>query len=428
MAYKKSTYRPRIIDDLLRQQLSAVGAVLIEGPKQCGKTTSAEKASNSQLYMSDPTNLTRNLTLAKLKPNLLLQGPTPRLVDEWQIAPELWDTARFEIDHRGKIGQFIFTGSAVPADRSKIFHSGTGRFAWLRMRTMSLFESGESNGQVSLRELFDGHLDIAATNDYDLEAVAFMACRGGWPAALGLSKKAALLHATNYCDAIVNTDISRVDNMERNPDQTRKLLRSYARNQGSQTPISALIQDMQLVNSDAENRRTVTSYLNALQQIFVIEDLPAWNPNLRSKTAIRTSDTRYFSDPSLCAAALGIRPHDLVLHPETFGFIVETLCIRDLRVYADALDGEVYHYRDKNNLECDAVLHRRNGSFGLIEIKLGGDAAVEQGASTLQALASKIDHEKMGKPAFLMVLTAVGDFAYQREDGVLVVPIGCLRD
>lgn len=427
MAYK-TNYRPRIIDSLLHQQLSAVGGVLIEGPKQCGKTTTAEEASNSQIYMSDPTNQKRNLSLAKLNPNLLLRGATPRLVDEWQIAPELWDTARFEIDHRKEVGQFIFTGSAVPTDRSKIFHSGTGRFAWLKMRTMSLFESGESNGQVSLRELFDGHLDIACTNDYDLEAVAFMACRGGWPAALELSKQAALLHATNYCDAIVNTDISRVDGIERNPDQTRRLLRSYARNQGSQTPISALIQDMQLVNSDAENRRTVSSYLNALQQIFVIEDLKAWNPNLRSKTAIRTSDTRYFSDPSLCATALGIGPHDLVLHPETFGFIFETLCIRDLRVYADALDGEVYHYRDKNNLECDAVLHRRNGSFGLIEIKLGGDAAVEHGASTLRRLAAKIDVEKMGKPSFLMVLTAVGDFAYQREDGVLVVPICCLRD
>lgn len=427
MAYK-TNYRPRIIDSLLHQQLSAVGGVLIEGPKQCGKTTTAEEASNSQIYMSDPTNQKRNLSLAKLNPNLLLRGATPRLVDEWQIAPELWDTARFEIDHRKEVGQFIFTGSAVPADRSKIFHSGTGRFAWLKMRTMSLFESGESNGQVSLRELFDGHLDIACTNDYDLEAVAFMACRGGWPAALELSKQAALLHATNYCDAIVNTDISRVDGIERNPDQARRLLRSYARNQGSQTPISALIQDMQLVNSDAENRRTVSSYLNALQQIFVIEDLKAWTPNLRSKTAIRTSDTRYFSDPSLCATALGIGPHDLVLHPETFGFIFETLCIRDLRVYADALDGEVYHYRDKNNLECDAVLHRRNGSFGLIEIKLGGDAAVEHGASTLRRLAAKIDVEKMGKPSFLMVLTAVGDFAYQREDGVLVVPICCLRD
>lgn len=427
MTYK-TNYRPRIIDSLLHQQLSAVGGVLIEGPKQCGKNTTAEEASNSQIYMSDPTNQKRNLSLAKLNPNLLLRGATPRLVDEWQIAPELWDTARFEIDHRKEVGQFIFTGSAVPADRSKIFHSGTGRFAWLKMRTMSLFESGESNGQVSLRELFDGHLDIACTNDYDLEAVAFMACRGGWPAALELSKQAALLHATNYCDAIVNTDISRVDGIERNPDQTRRLLRSYARNQGSQTPISALIQDMQLVNSDAENRRTVSSYLNALQQIFVIEDLKAWTPNLRSKTAIRTSDTRYFSDPSLCATALGIGPHDLVLHPETFGFIFETLCIRDLRVYADALDGEVYHYRDKNNLECDAVLHRRNGSFGLIEIKLGGDAAVEHGASTLRMLAAKIDVEKMGKPSFLMVLTAVGDFAYQREDGVLVVPICCLRD
>ena len=424
----KTIYRPRIIDILLQQQLSAVGAVLIEGPKQCGKTSSAVEVCNSRLYMSNPTDLKRNLSLAKLNPGLLLRGKTPRLIDEWQIAPELWDTARFEIDHRREVGQFIFTGSAVPADRSKIFHSGTGRFAWLKMRTMSLFESGESNGQVSLRELFDGHLDIACTNAYDLEAVAFLACRGGWPAALGLPAKAALLHAANYYDAIVNTDISRVDNVERNPNRVKRLLRSYARNQGSQTPISALVQDMQLVDSETENRKTVASYLNALQQIFVIEDLKAWNPNLRSKTAIRTSDTRYFSDPSLCATALGIGPHNLVLHPETFGFIFETLCIRDLRVYADALDGEVYHYRDKNNLECDAVLQRRNGSFGLIEIKLGGDAAVERGASTLRMLAAKIDVEKMGKPSFLMVLTAVGDFAYQREDGVLVVPICCLRD
>lgn len=425
---EKASYRPRVVDRILQRQLSAMGAVLIEGPKQCGKTTTAEQTARSVLYMSASERLGQNLQLAQVRPDILLRGDTPRLIDEWQMAPQLWDAVRFEVDHRKATGQFILTGSAVPADRSKIFHTGTGRFAWIHMRTMSLFESGESNGEVSLKELFDGHLDIAAENPLDYEKVAFLACRGGWPAALDQSEDAALLRAYNYHDAVIHADMSRVDGVARDAMRAERLIRSYARNQGSQTPISVLCADMKLEGSDPDNRKTVAEYLNALRQIFVVEDMPAWNPNLRSKTAIRTSDTRYFSDPSLCAAALRIGPKDLVLNPETFGFVFETLCVRDLRVYADALDGEVYHYRDRSDLECDAVIHRRNGQYGLIEIKIGGDDAVEHGAATLKQLAEKIDEATMNKPAFLMVLTAVGDYGYRRKDGVLVVPIGCLRD
>lgn len=421
-------YRPRIADQLLQRQLAAVGAVLIEGPKQCGKTTTAKQMAQSALLMNAPDSVRRNLTLARVQPSLLLKGAVPRLLDEWQIAPTLWDAVRFEVDNRGKPGQFILTGSANPADRSEVYHTGTGRFAWLRMRPMSLFESGDSNGAVSLREVFSGNCDIAAVNTLDFEEVAFLCCRGGWPSSLNLSQEAALLQVFNYFDALVREDVSRVDGVKRNPERIKRLLRSYARNQGSQTPVSVLCQDMHLDSKETGNRKTVEGYLNALREIFVIEDMAAWNPNLRSKTAVRSSPTRYFVDPSLCAPALGIGPEDLVKNPEVFGFVFEALCVRDLRVYADALDGTLYHYRDRNDLECDAVLHLRNGAYGLIEVKLGGDYAVEHGAETLKKLANKIDSDQMGSPAFLMVLTAIGEFAYRREDGVLVVPIGCLKD
>ncbi len=421
-------YKHRVIDNLLKRKLKGIGAVLIEGPKLCGKTTTAEQAAKSVVYMTAPQDRKMNEELARVQPNVLLEGKTPRLIDEWQVAPQLWDAVRFEVDHRKKTGQFILTGSAVPADRSAIFHSGTGRFAWLRMRTMSLFESGESNGKVSLKTLFDGRF-TGGQSELTYSDVAYLACRGGWPTALGQAQAIALERVTDYYDAVVNVDISRVDGVKRNIENTKLLMRSYAEKQGTQTPLTALREAMKAnAGREVMSAKTLSGYLEALRQIFVIEDMPAWNPNLRSKTAIRTADTRYFSDPSLCAAALGIGPKDLEKNPETFGFVFETLCVRDLRVYADALDGTVYHYRDKTNLECDAVLHRRDGSYGLIEIKLGGDYAVEHGAETLKALAERIDVDKMMKPAFLMVLTAVGQFAFQREDGVYVVPIGCLKD
>lgn len=413
-------YQPRVVDSLLRRKLQTIGAVLIEGPKLCGKSTTATMQAKSVLFMEPD----RTLQIAALNPKLLLEGEVPRLIDEWQLAPQLWDAIRREVDRREGIpGQFILTGSAVPADKSGIMHTGTGRFGWLKMRPMTLFESKESNGSVSLGALFDGDLNIACTNSLSLENVAFAACRGGWPTALKQTGELALAHAFDYFDAIVRVDISRADGTRRNQETTRKLLRSYARAQGSQISLSKIAKDVGLQASE----KTIGTYLSALRQIFVVEDMPAWAPNLRSKTAIRTSDTRYFVDPSIAAAALGVGPRDLLLNPETFGFIFETLCMRDLRVYAEALDGSVSHFRDKNGLECDAVLHRRDGRYGLIEVKLGSEKGIEDGVKTLTTFSKKINTDAMGTPSFLMILTASGDFAYRRDDGILVVPIGCLK-
>jgi len=421
-------YRPRIADRLLERKLMGKGAVLIEGAKWCGKTTTAEQQAKSILYMSESGKMEQNIRLATLNPKLLLKGENPRLIDEWQIAPQLWDSIRFESDHRHQTGLFILTGSCVPPDMSKIIHSGTGRFAWLRMRPMSLWESGESSGEVSLSNLFDGDHDIAGVAHLDLERMAFITCRGGWPFAIDMNDDIALDQAFDYIDAVENRDIQRVDGVTRDPSRVHRLLRSYARHQGAQATNMAIRNDLMENESELFDVDTVASYIKALKNIFVIEDVEAWNPNLRSKTAIRTSDTRYFTDPSIATAALGVGPADLISDLNTFGLIFETLCIRDLRTYAEALNGEVFHYRDKNGLECDAVIHLRNGRYGLIEIKLGGDRLIDEGALTLLELANKIDTEKMRKPSFMMVLTAIGDYAYRREDGVLVVPIGCLKD
>ena len=421
-------YKKRIADEVIRKKLRGKGAVLVEGPKWCGKTTTSEELSSSVLYMSRPDTMKQNLMLVDINPSLLLAGDVPRLIDEWQIAPKLWDAVRYEVYHRNEEGQFILTGSTVPADSEAIQHTGTGRFAWVLMRPMSLFESGESNGMVSLAELFQTPEQIAGINSLDLARMAFLVCRGGWPRATFLEDDIALEQVYDYYDAIVNQDISRVDGVKRNAERVKTLMRSYARNQGAQVTNAALKADMMANDAGTLDSDTVMSYVNALKKIFVVEDMPAWNPNLRSQTAIRTSDTRYYIDPSIAVAALGLGPQDLMDDLETFGLLFETMCIRDLRVFTDALGGTVYHYRDKTGLECDAVVHLRNGSFGLIEIKLGGDAAIEHGVDTLKTLAAKIDTDKMKKPAFLMVLIAVGDYAYRREDGVYVVPIGCLKD
>lgn len=421
-------YRKRIADEILQRKLEGKGAVLIEGPKWCGKTTTAEQIASSVLYMDDPEKREQNIQMAELNPKRLLRGDTPRLIDEWQLAPKLWDAVRFEVDHRGELGQFVLTGSAVPPDTKDMTHSGTGRFTWLTMRPMSLYESGDSTGEVSLGTLFTAPQEIDGESHIDLDRLAFLVCRGGWPQAVGLRNKIALDQAMDYYDAVVHSDINRADNVQKNPERVKRLMRSYARSQGGQVPNTVIAEDIS-VNEDGKiNEETVASYINALKKIFVIEDMPAWNPNLRSKTAIRTSDTRYYVDPSIAAAALGIGPQDLIGDLNTFGFLFETLCIRDLRVFADALNGQVYHFRDKDGLECDAVIHLRNGSYGLVEIKLGGERAIEAGAASLQALGGKIDTEKMKSPAFLMVLTGTGDFAYRRADGVYVVPIGCLKD
>lgn len=421
-------YKHRIADGILEKKLRSKGAVLIEGPKWCGKTTTAEQQARSILYMDNPASFESNLQMAEIDPGILLEGDTPRLVDEWQLAPKLWDTMRFEVDHRHQVGQFILTGSAVPSDEESMKHSGTGRFSWLTMRPMSLYESGESNGKVSLSHLFESRENIVATNSLRIDDIAFLICRGGWPFACSLQGDAALAQAFDYVDAVIKKDVSRVDGTNRNITTTRLLMRSYARNQGSQATIGTIVADMMTNDENEIGVKTAGSYLDALRKIFVIEDSEAWNPNLRSKTAIRTANTRYFIDPSIGTAVLGLGPKDLINDLNTMGLFFETLCVRDLRIFADALDGQVFHYRDKSGLECDAVIHLRNGRYGLVEIKLGGDRLINEGASNLLALVDKINTDKMKEPSFLMVLTVTGDFAYRRKDGVYVVPIGCLKD
>ena len=436
-----SKYLKRIADQMLTDKLESSGAVLIEGPKYCGKTTLAKQQAKSVLSMADPNTLSQNLAIARTNITRLLAGETPRLIDEWQIAPQFWDAVRNEVDNRDDDGQFMLTGSAVPGKARKddsgnsigdeqIFHTGTGRISRLKLRTMSLWESGDSTGDVSLGNLFVNADKIDGVSHIDLDRLAYLTCRGGWPkAVLKKTTKAALAQAFNYFDSVVSNDIKRVDDIDRDEELAKRIMRSYARNQGSQATAGTILADIRNNGDEQMSDGTVYSYIKALKEIFVIEDSVAWNPNLRSKTAIRTSDTRYFIDPSIATASLGLGPNDLINDMETFGLIFETLAVRDLRVYADALDGKVYHYRDKNNLECDAVVHLRNGLYGLVEIKIGGADLINAGAKSLKDLSDKIDTTRMKKPSFLMVLTGIGDYAYKRpEDGVLVVPVGCLKD
>lgn len=420
-------YRNRVADQLLQDQLEAAGVVLVQGAKWCGKTTTAVHAAKSVLYMDDPRQLQNNLRLAETNPSALLEGPAPRVIDEWQLAPQLWDAARFEVSRRGALGMLIFTGSAVPPDMSKITHTGTGRFAWLTMRPMSLWESGESNGMLSLESLFAGTAQDVAAAAMDVERMAYLVCRGGWPQTLKMNDKASLLQARNYVDAVCNSDITRVDGVERNPTLAHLLMRSYSRHQGGQVPVNTIVSDLKENYNTEVSEATVASYINALKKIFVVEDMPAWSPNLRSKTAIRTSDTRYFVDSSIAAASLGIGPKDLLADFNTYGLLFETLAVRDLRVYAEALDGHVSHYRDRNGLECDAVVHLRNGKYGLVEVKIGGDTLIEKGVKNLKKLSQKIDIDRMNEPSFMMVLTAIGDYAFRRSDGVWIVPIAALK-
>ena len=421
-------YKVRIADKILKKRLMGKGAVLIQGPKWCGKTTTAEEIAESVLYMDDPETEKQNLNMAEINPKRLLEGKTPRLIDEWQLAPKLWDAVRFEVDHRNDFGQFILTGSAVPVSFENIHHTGTGRFSWLFMRPMSLYESLDSSGEVSLNELFKTPEQIDGKNLINLDRLAFLVCRGGWPKATYLEEEMALEQAFDYYEAVVNSDISRADGVSRDEQRVRRLMRSYARNQGTQVSNKVICDDIAVNDSGSFDTDTVYSYITALKKIFVIEEMDAWSPNLRSKTAIRTSNTRYFVDPSIAVAALGLGPQDLIADLNTFGFLFETMCVRDLRVFADSLNGKVYHFRDKSGLECDAVVHLRNGDYGLVEIKIGGDKLIEEGAESLKKLTNKIDTDKMKTPSFLMVLVGVGDYAYRRQDGVYVVPIGCLKD
>lgn len=421
-------YKKRIADLIIERRLQGKGAVLIEGPKWCGKTTTAKQYAQSLLDLGDSTILSNAQISLQVNPKSLLVGDVPRLIDEWQTIPSLWDMIRSEVDRRQDVGQFILTGSSVPIEQEKIVHSGTGRIGRITMRPMSLWESGESNGGVSLNDLFEGKKIDIQNSDLTLEDIAYLICRGGWPKATLLNKNIALDEAFDYYEAIYKTDIHRVDNVRRNSERTRLLLRSYARNQGSSVSLNLLANDIKNNDNVSITYETVSDYIDALKKLFVIEDMPAWNPNLRSKSAIQTSDTRYFIDPSIAVNALSIGPSDLMNDLQTFGLFFESMAVRDLRVYADALQGNIFHFRNSAGLECDAVLHRRNGTYGLIEIKLGGANLIDQGAKTLLNLVNKIDVEKMPMPSFLMVLTAIGDYSYQRpNDGVWVVPIGCLK-
>lgn len=420
-------YKPRVLDTILQRKLKGMGAVLIEGPKWCGKTTTAEQQAKSIVYMNDTRRGGMYVQLAAMSPQTLLEGDYPRLIDEWQVAPSLWDAIRFDVDHREGDGFYILTGSSVPAKLDKSSHSGTGRIARQQMYTMSLWESGDSNGKISLSALFEGKAVPCINDKTDIHELAYLVCRGGWPKAVLQDKDIALDRAFDYYDAVTERDIKRVDGVERDTEKTKRIMRSYARFQGAQVSISKIVQDIQGNEANAIGNATVDDYITALKKLFVIEDMPAWNPNLRSKTAIRTSDTRYFIDPSIAVAALGAGPNDLINDLETFGLLFETMCIRDLRVYSSVLNGNVYHYRDKNGLECDAIVHLRNGSYGLIEIKLGGDKLINEGAESLKTLASIIDETRMSKPSFMMVLAGIAPYAFQRPDGVWVVPVNCLK-
>lgn len=422
------TYAKRIADGLLARKLEGMGAVLVQGAKWCGKTTTCEQIARSALYMGDPVKRKERLEMASIDISVLLDGERPRLIDEWQVAPAFWDAVRHAVDHADGPGQFILTGSVVPPKTDEISHSGTGRIARLTMRPMTLWESGESSGNVSLAGLFGGTApETAKAREWNLEDMAWRLCRGGWPQAVLGKGPVALDAALDYVAAVADEDISRVDGVSRDPARTRRLLRSYARLQGTQANLRALKLDMAGGGIDAPDEDTVASYRKALEKLFVVEDMPAWCPNLRSKTPIRTSDTRYFVDPSIATAALGLGPGDLMNDLTSFGFFFETMAVRDLRVYAETLGGSVAHYRDASGLECDAVVHLRNGAYGLAEIKLGGDRLVEEGAKTLNAFVAKIDTGVMKEPAFRMVVTAVGDYAYRRQDGVVVCPLSALR-
>jgi len=419
-------YYKRIADKILERKLKTAGAVLITGPKWCGKSTTAAQIAKSKVYLQNIETSAQDIELAKNAPRVFLKGKTPKLIDEWQIIPFIWDAIRSEIDQRNALGQFLLTGSAVPADFSSIQHSGIGRIVTYPMRTMSLFESFDSNGIVSLENLFNGKEIESGENKKQLEEYAFLTCRGGWPSAVGKDEHALDL-AFNYFDGLINSDISRFDKVRRDPIKARLVLRSLARNVGTSASIAVLFDDINNDLKGAMSESTLISYIEALRGLFVIEDMGAWSPNLRSKSAIRTTPTRYFTDPSIATAALGIGPDNLINDMNTFGFLFENMCIRDLRVYAEKIGGKVLHFRNKSGFEVDAIVELRNGDWGAIEIKLRSEERINEGADNLLKLASLVDETKMKRPSFLMVLTAT-DYAYRRADGVYVVPIGCLKD
>ena len=418
-------YIPRLIDNKIKTKLKTSGAVLITGPKFCGKTTTCKQIANTVHSFSTK----RNIDLYSIDSKKALLGSTPVLIDEWQNIPEIWDEIRNEVDNRGELGQFLLTGSILKLNYDEIIHSGVGRFSKVIMYPFSLYESNESNGLVSLNELFNNkNYDVfSANSNGSLEDIAFYICRGGWPTAINLDRQYALEVSATYLDGIINYKSKDEKNYFSRPKIAELLIKSYARNISTEAPFTTIIKDIKESNNITMDDETFTSYLDKLYSLFVIEDIPAWNPNLRSKTAIRTTPTRHFIDTSIATQALGIYPNDLLNDINTFGLFFEDFCIRDLRIYADSIDGKLYHYRDSSNLEVDAIIHLKNGKWGAIEIKLGGEKLINEGIESLKKLYNKIDYSKFKTPEFLAVITATGP-CYKTKDGIYVIPLTMLKD
>lgn len=420
----KSGYMPRLIDSELELRLRAFGAVLLEGPKFCGKTTSAEHIAASTLYMQDEDRSADYLKLADIRPSNLLVGDNPRLIDEWQMAPKLWGAVRFDIDRRGEKGLYILTGS-VSVDEDSLSHSGAGRISRLKMRTMTLQESGDSSCEVSLGDMLGGRTDVDGTSPLDYGGMARALCRGGWPESVGTDEDVASAVVDGYCDALLRTDINLPEGRRRSPRRTEAILRSLSRNTATSASARTIISDMTAYDGTTMSPNTLADYREALRMVHVIDDLPAWTPKLRSKAAIRTSDTIHLTDPAIAAHFLGAGPRDLEMDPNTYGLLFESLAVRDIRTYAQHLGGQTYHYRDEDGLEADIVVHLRDGRWGAMEVKLGG-SGIDDGARNLLRLAAKVDRDSMSPPSFLAVVTGT-EFAYTREDGVHVIPLGCLK-
>ena len=419
------SYLPRLIDKQVALKLETFGAICIEGTKWCGKTRTSRRHSKSAIYLGDPSGNFQNRELVKMAPKIALDGEVPRLIDEWQEVPSVWDTVRHEVDNRGKKGQFILTGSATPVQKG-ILHSGAGRISTIRMRPMSLFESKDSSGQVSLRSLFDGTFEPKATPDIDLPTLIELTIRGGWPGSLGLSREQYSLIPKEYMNSIINHDIYRLEGINRNSNKMYRLLRSLARNESTTASISTLRKDIKEYEDDDIDNDTISAYLTVFERLFLIDNQNAFSANIRSSTRIKQSDKRHFVDPSLAIAVLGANYDDLLNDLHTFGFMFEALCERDLRIYAESLGGQLYHYQDYKNREIDAVVQLEDGRWGAFEIKLGADA-IDSAAKSLIEIRDALEKENAKTPDVLAVVCGLSKFSYRREDGVYVVPITALK-
>ena len=416
-------YLSRIIESEIERRLKSSGAVSVAGPKFCGKTTTSELFAKSEIKL----NTNSMINIARMEPRAVLMGETPRLIDEWQTVPDIWNATRALIDERQEFGQIILTGSATPAHKGEIHHSGAGRITTIKMRPMSLYESQESLGVVSLKQLFDNpNESILNLNEgHSLADTAFMMCRGGWPLAIGHDRDIALDVTRNYYEVLFNIENSDNEKFRnKKPEVMRMILRAYARNISTEASYRTLLADVTTNENRSMNDRTFDDYVDALRDLFIIEDMDAWNPNLRSKATVRTTATRHFVDTSIACAALGITPSDLMRDTETFGLMFEDMAVRDLRIYAMPLRGEVRHYRDSRGLECDAVMHLDDGRWAMMEVKLGGDKLIEEGAKNMLRIKEDIASGKA--PAFMAIITATGA-AYRRDDGIYVIPLNCLK-